>query len=581
MGGTLPLAEYLLARLKQLNIGAIHGVPGDYNLTLLDYVEPAGLLWVGSVNELNAGYATDGYARIKGMGALITTFGVGELSAINAIAGAFAERAAVVHIVGVPPRHMTATRANIHHTLGDGDYDHFRSMAAHVTVAQANLSDPRTVPQQIDATLLQCLIHSRPVYIQVPVDVVSVHVDATALSNPLVVPDMIFGTGQRRGVQEIADRIHSAKRPVILIDGETAGLGITDLVAQLVNVTQWPTFTLGTSNGLVDATLPHVYGIYHGAYASQRHQDMMAEADLVLHFGPHLSSTNTSGFTAIPERSKTISFTHGEVQVGDKEIHRDLPARVALSELLHGLEDKKLAGIATKEETNDGVEEAVAAERPDLSSFRDVSLNDAIRQKELWRLLATFLRPGDIVMAETGTAAYGARHMSLPKNARLLVPMTWLSIGYMLPASQGVALAQRELSKTKPTSTESDSGRTILVIGDGSFQLTVQELATISHHRLNVVIIVLNNQGYTIERCIHNKEASYNDITAWRNLLAPRFFGAEEDVYTASARTYQDLERVLRDEQLSHGQTLRMVEVFLDRFDAPSGPLQDMINKQA
>jgi pyruvate decarboxylase len=101
---TIKLAEYLLTRLHQLGVRSMHGVPGDYNLRLLDEVEDFGMHWVGNCNELNAGYAADGYARINGLGALITTFGVGELSAINAITGAFAERVPVVQVVGTPAR---------------------------------------------------------------------------------------------------------------------------------------------------------------------------------------------------------------------------------------------------------------------------------------------------------------------------------------------------------------------------------------------------------------------------------------------------------------------------------------------
>jgi len=80
-------ATYLFTRLKQMGIDSVHGVPGDFNLVALDYLEGCGLKWVGNCNELNAGYAADGYARIKGISAVITTFGVGELSLPNAIAG--------------------------------------------------------------------------------------------------------------------------------------------------------------------------------------------------------------------------------------------------------------------------------------------------------------------------------------------------------------------------------------------------------------------------------------------------------------------------------------------------------------
>ena len=178
MAPTIKLAEYLLIRLKQLGVDSIHGVPGDYNLAFLDYIEPQGIHWVGNCNELNAGYASDAYARIKGLGALITTFGVGELSASNAIAGAYAELAPVVHIVGTPSRHLQQNRALVHHTLNDGDFRRFAQMASHITIAQASLSDPCTCPQLIDSTIQQCLVHSRPVYIELPADMVATQVDA-------------------------------------------------------------------------------------------------------------------------------------------------------------------------------------------------------------------------------------------------------------------------------------------------------------------------------------------------------------------------------------------------------------------
>ena len=84
------VAEYLFTRLHQLGIRSIHGVPGDYNLVALDYIPNCGLNWVGNCNELNAGYAADGYARVKGISAVVTTFGVGELSLLNATAGGYA-----------------------------------------------------------------------------------------------------------------------------------------------------------------------------------------------------------------------------------------------------------------------------------------------------------------------------------------------------------------------------------------------------------------------------------------------------------------------------------------------------------
>lgn len=112
------VAEYLFKRLHEVGIRSVHGVPGDYNLVALDYLQQCGLTWVGNCNELNAGYAADGYARIKGISAIVTTFGVGELSTLNAIAGSFAEYVPVVHIVGTPSTISQANGMLLHHTLG-------------------------------------------------------------------------------------------------------------------------------------------------------------------------------------------------------------------------------------------------------------------------------------------------------------------------------------------------------------------------------------------------------------------------------------------------------------------------------
>lgn len=114
---TVNVAEYLFIRLRQLGCLSLHGLPGDFNLLALDFARPSGLTWVGSCNELNAGYAADGYARIRGLGAILTTFGVGELSALNAIAGSYAELAPVVHIVGQPSRETQNSGALVHHTV--------------------------------------------------------------------------------------------------------------------------------------------------------------------------------------------------------------------------------------------------------------------------------------------------------------------------------------------------------------------------------------------------------------------------------------------------------------------------------
>ncbi|CEJ81174.1 Putative Pyruvate decarboxylase [[Torrubiella] hemipterigena] len=568
MPGTVKLATYLYQRLRQLGVDSLHGVPGDFNLTLLDYVEPAGLRWVGSANELNAAYAADGYSRVKGVGALVTTFGVGELSAINAIAGAFSERAAVVHIVGIPARPLQDGQVLVHHTLKDGNFTRFSQAHALFTVAQARLWDPRTSAEQIDECLRQCLHHSRPVYIEVPVDLVSAPLDASRLEQPLQrIPSEPVGNCDRV-VASVLEKIHSAKQPLILFDGESRGMGIVEEVQALTKTTGWPTWATCFSKGLLDETASNFHGIYKGKWDEESIKTFFSEADLILCFGPHFSTTNSYGGTAIPNASTTISLSYTEANVCG-ELFRDVPGKFLATKLVQGIDASKIKKYEPYPELP----------RDYLIPYADVVSDEPLTHDRLWQTVGNFLRPGDILMGETGTCANGVRVTPLPLHTRLFTAVTWLSIGYMLPAAQGAALAQQELMDSNKYHGIKDA-RTVLFIGDGSFQMTAQELATIIRHNVNVVVVLVNNDGYTIERCIHGRSQRYNDVTPWRYLKAPEFFGAPEDHYTATIRTWRDLEKVFTDEKLVNGTGLRMVELFLDRDDAPQGPIQDYMTWQ-
>lgn len=573
MSASISLAEYLFTRLRQLGVGAVHGVPGDYNLELLDYVKPAGLLWVGNANELNAAYAADGYARIKGIGALVTTFGVGELSAINAIAGSYTEFAPVVHIVGTPPRASQDGRRLIHHTFADGEYGRFAQMSSHVTVAQTSLWDPRTCAEQIDTVLSECILHSRPVYIQVPTDLVSASLPSDRLKRPISSPvdEPAANPARDTALERILDRIHKAKKAVIIADGECRPLRIVDKVQEIIDATKWPTWTTAFGKGLFDETRPNFHGVYTGKFDEDIVQETINQADLVLFFGPHLSSTNTYAYTAIPSSQTTILIKGNQVDIGT-ETFRDVPATFIASRLSQCIDLSKI----TRNEPYPRLPRDWSEPIDNLAGNQS-----PISQDKLWRTLANILRPGDIVLGETGTSGYGVREMPLPPNTRVFTPVTWLSIGFMLPAAQGAAMAQRELIESSEYHGIKPGGaQTILLIGDGSFQMTAQEMATIIRHDLDVLVVLINNDGYTIERCIHGLKQEYNDISAWRYLEAPRLFGAREDTYTAAARTYAELAEVLKHDKIKSSGGLRMVEIFLDREDAPKGPLSHMMETQ-
>lgn len=561
MTGGIPVAEYLFCRLREAGLHAVHGVPGDYNLRLLDYVLPSGLEWVGNCNELNAGYAADGYARIKGIGAIVTTFGVGELSAINAIAGAFAEMAPVVHIVGTPPQRDQQNGTKLHHTFCrglPGDYKIFAEMYEKVTVAQEDITDVSTAAARIDRVLRECVLQSRPVYLQVPMDMVDAIIPRT--SQPL---DLSPGPGDPKIEQEVCDmileRMRTSSNKFILVDAGTSRYGLSSQTDELIKATGFPTATTPFGKGIVDETLPNFHGI-HGTVGPHTFTSYVDSCDLIINVGPTHSNVNTYYFATVPKPEVTIAIHRDTIHIGERTWN--VSPQNVLQRLLESLKENPLPEIAPY---------------PKLPNLHDSlkSLPPAIptaklTQDTFWHRMSSFFRSSDIILTETGTASNGSRDFVLPKNTTLINSGIWLSIGYMLAATQGVALAQRHLAHSdNPLS----NGRTILFEGDGSFQMTAQELSTMIRQKLDVIIFVINNNGYTIERLIHGPQESYNDVASWRYLEAPSFFGAEKSdraypIYTARASTWGELDGVLARDEMRAGKGLRMVELMMDVMDS-------------
>lgn len=544
---SIKVADYLFTRLRQLGVDSVFGVPGDFNLRLLDFVEPSGLQWVGNCNELNGAYAADGYARIKGLSALVTTYGVGELSAINGIAGAFAEKAPIVHIVGTPPRPKQEARIFVHHTLGDGDYRHFANMATHVTVAQANLIDPRLIPDQIDWVLKQAIVHSRPVYLEVPDDMPDVLVEAKNLENAIKFDSGPQTESDTVALEKVMERIYQAKQPLIIVDGDTRAMGISTEAEALVKLTNWPTWTTAFGRALINEQLENVYGIYTGQFGEPQWKEYHDTADLIIILGPHYSDTNTSIFTALPNPAVSVAFSPNTIQIGD-HIYRDT-SNNCLNHLVNSLDVSRITRV-------EGPSKLVITEEAlDPSAL--------ITQKHFWEKVNGLFQEGDLIFAETGTSSYGSQTFSVPKNSRLFNAVTWLSIGYMLPATLGATLAQRDRTKD-------DTTRAFLFIGDGSLQMSVQEISTMIREKLNVIIFVINNGGYTIERAIHGRTQNYNDVAVWRHTQATGFFGADENHSVNNnfvARNWSDLEKILKHDNIQRGSGVRLVEVFMERDD--------------
>ena len=290
------VTTYLLSRLSELGVRHVFGVPGDYNLTMLDFVEQYdGIRWIGTANELNAAYAADGYARINGAGALITTYGVGELSAINAVAGAYAESVPLVHIVGAPSTEIQLAGAFVHHTLG-GDFGRFMRIAAEVTVAQTQLSSI-TAQEEIDRVLAAMLTYRKPVHIVVPADVAGAMIAAPRERLDPMAGVEVDALNLYAFSRRARSMLEGARNIAVIAGHLVDRFGVRAALAQLLSAWNVRAAVLSTSKGVVDETHPNFAGLYAGELSDEYTRRVIEEADVIVTAGVVLTDGTTGGFT--------------------------------------------------------------------------------------------------------------------------------------------------------------------------------------------------------------------------------------------------------------------------------------------
>jgi TPP-dependent 2-oxoacid decarboxylase len=478
--------DHLLDRLTALGVERMFGVPGDFTLAMLDRVEAhPDIDWVGCSAELGAAYAADGYARVRGLGVVCTTFGVGELSAINGIAGSYAERVPVIHVVGAPATSVQRAGRPTHHTLGDGDFHHFSRMHAEVTGVQASLT-LENAQSEIDHAIREVLERRLPGYIVIPADVGLAEVDP-AVQPLLRHPDPTSSRALTRFRDAVTPLVLDAERPTVLADILVERFGAEAALHELLG-TGVPHSTLLWGRRVVHESSPAFVGTYVGAASREVVRETVEKSDALIQVGVQFTDL-TSGFFSqnLPEKGTIVidgtTATVGGLTYGPIAMTRAL-------EVISGLIRQRVRPLPTP-----------PAERPPVLPVSSYD-GPQLRQESLWSTVSSWLRPGDTVLADQGTSFYGIGAHRLPGDVLFMGQPLWASIGFTLPAVLGAALAAPQR-------------RPILLIGDGAAQLTIGELGTLVRNRVPAIVVIVDNDGYTVERAIHGQDAEYNDIATW------------------------------------------------------------------
>jgi len=531
------LMQYLCTRLKELGCDHVFGVPGDFNLAMFVELEKSPVKYIGCCNELNAAYAADAYSRIKGIGAVATTYGVGELSAINGVAGSYAERLPVVVITGAPGTNKEAMGLPLHHTLGN--YAIPREIFSKVTVDHFHLNqqNKNSAAEEIDRVLVTCIKESRPVYLSIPQDLVDMEMSAPKDSIKSQIKYDLDQESFDEALEEAVQAINSSKQPVFVADVGLKRSGLAKNFRELVDKTGIPFATLMMGKTIIDEDHPQFIGLYMGDVSRDYVKERVNSADLVIFFGMVKTDFNSGGFTINIPKKNSIDIHDNNVRIKNHNF-----THVHMSNFIDALTQK----ITKRDPATLNIHKASEG-----CSFRHTQeytpkAGEPLKIQRLFTRFSKYIPENSIVVAETGVSLFAAAEMMMPKNTDFIAQTFYGSIGYTIGATLGAAIA-------------APNKKTFLFVGDGSLQVTVQDISTMIRNDANVTIVVLNNDGYTIER--HIIDGPFNDIQRWKYHMLPEVFGGKRG---ETAKTEDELENVLTKSSMNG---FHLFEVFTDKFD--------------
>jgi pyruvate decarboxylase len=499
------VGKYLATRFEQIGLKHYFMVPGDYNLVLLDeLLENKKIEQIGCCNELNAAYAAEGYARVNGAGAVLTTFNVGAYSALNGVAGANAERLPVIIVSSSPNTNDPGENHILHHTVGGHDFTAQYEVFRQVTCAAVRIQHPDNAPAMIDEAIGTALRERKPAYIEIPCNLSAAACPAPAPfstlpawqpSNPRMLVD---------AVDRATDLLGKAKKPILLAGVHLRAYGAIDAFRELAEALGSAVAVMPNAKGFFPEDHPQYVGIYWGEVSSPPCQAIVDWSDLILAAGPVFSDYTTVGYSALPPRQKLINAGPRVVRFADAEY-----TGVALADFLSDLAKKVQANEATLTQ----YKRLRRTTNPPVSAL-DADPEAPLSRVELWRQIEQDLDSKTTLLVETGDSWLNGMYTRLPGGARFEIEMQWGSIGWSVPASFGYAMGL-----------EADR-RLVSVIGDGSFQLTAQEVSNMIRHGQEILIFLVNNRGYVIESAIH--DGPYNYYKNWDYAGLVDAFNAED-----------------------------------------------------
>jgi TPP-dependent 2-oxoacid decarboxylase len=512
--GEVSIGEYLIQKLYRHGLRHAFGIPGDYVLAFYKQLYESKIKLINTCDEQAAGYAANAYARLRGLGAVCITYGVGGLKVVNTTAQAFAEESPVVVISGAPGIREQSGNPLLHHKARD--FDTQLKIFEQLTVAQTVLDNPATACGEINRVLAAAVCYRRPVYIEIPRDMVSARI--IPVEEKRVPPDWDKGPF-KEALDEAVEMINQARQPVLVAGVELLRYGMDAAFRQLAEKTNLPVTSTLLGKSAFGERHPLYLGVYEGGMSREQVREYVESSDCVILLGVLLTDLDLGIFTAHLDQGRSIYSTSEKTSIRFHTYNA-----VYLNGFLQGLLKADL-----RRRPDPHIPQKAASD-----SYQPVP-GAAMTVQRLFQRLESYLDEDTFVIADTGDATFASADISIPRAAEFMSSAYYATLGFAVPASLGVQLA---LPKLRP----------LVLVGDGAFQMTGMELSTAARYGLNPIVIVLNNSGYGTERPM--LDGGFNDVSSWQYARLPELFGAGKgfDVHTeedfekalAAARDYTE-----------------------------------------
>lgn len=483
------IAQFLIERLSS-HVDHAFGVPGDYCLNFYDQLSDA-IEVIGTTDEQCAGFAADAYARVKDFGCVCATYCVGGFKLMNSLAGAYAEKSPVLFISGSPGVKERDSEMMLHHMVGAFECQH--QVLKNITCASAVLDDPTRAGYEIDRVISAIKQSKQPGYLELPRDMVDKHLryDVYEQGNPK--PRSSDPENLAEAIGSALEWLSRAKSPVILAGVEVARFGLGKELVKFAERANIPIACSFLGKSVVDERHPLFLGTYCGGMSEDFVRQVVEESDCCLMLGVMQTDMNLA-FQPLKCKQTNVILAN----MDRCRIRRSTYERVNFVDFAVGIFKSEI-----------GKKSCIDIPRREINKFEAVS-SRPITASRLFEKINSILDEHSAIVADVGDSMFGAADLVVHHRNHFVAPAFYASMGFAMPAALGVQAACPDV-------------RPIVILGDGSFQMTGMEFSSLVRRNYRPIVFVLNNGGYTTERLL--LDGPFNDLQSWNYHRIPEVIG--------------------------------------------------------